>query len=169
MSNPSKDIEFFSPQNEGRLVKVAYTQFERKTGKTFTSKQKVRLEKTVTHYMNEVYEELGERPVNTLNEEVLREVIKDYSSYLRRSEVSTPEPEEKVRMDIGNRFNQLQTERQDQRPTPPAAPDFRISIEDGGSSALSLFEQVRKQREDDAARTTDRLRSQQAYSCIGNK
>lgn len=154
MSNPSKDIEFFSPQNEGRLVKVAYTQFERKTGKTFTSKQKVRLEKTVTHYMNEVYEELGERPVNTLNEEVLREVIKDYSSYLRRSEVSTPEPEEKVRMDIGNRFNQLQTERQDQRPTPPAAPDFRISIEDGGSSALSLFEQVRKQREDDAARTT---------------
>jgi hypothetical protein len=37
---------------------------------------------------------------------------------------------------------------------PPAAPDFRISIDDGASTALSLFEQVKKQREDDAMRIT---------------
>jgi hypothetical protein len=152
MPNPSKDIEFFSTQNEGKLVNVAYTQFQRKTGKTFTSKQKVRLEKTVTHYMNEVYEELGERPIPVLNEEVLREVIKDYSSYLRRSEVTTEV--DATRMDVGNRYNQLQTERQDSRPTPPAAPDFRISIDEDSSSALSLFEQVKKQREEDAARSS---------------
>jgi hypothetical protein len=152
MPNPSKDIEFFSTQNEGKLVNVAYTQFQRKTGKTFTSKQKVRLEKTVTHYMNEVYEELGERPIPVLNEEVLREVIKDYSSYLRRSEVTTEV--DAIRMDVGNRYNQLQTERQDSRPTPPAAPDFRISIDEDSSSALSLFEQVKKQREEDAARSS---------------
>ena len=150
-------ISFKSSENEGTLVKVLYKDFQRRTGGNLTRKQMERLEKTVHHYMDEVYEELGDKPTPVLNKEVLQEVVKDYSAYLRRSELSenaTVTPEDRIRTDVGSRFSQLQTERQDARPLPPAAPDFRISIDDGASTALSLFEQVKKQREDDAVRIT---------------
>ena len=107
--------------------------------------------------MGEVYENQGEQPVPVLNKEVLAAVVPDFLSYLRRSSgapSAPPSEEDRARMDVGNRYNQLQTERQDGRPTPPAAPDFRISADEGSSTALTLFEQIKKQREDEALRST---------------
>lgn len=153
MSDPKSP--FFAPQNEAMLDRLLYNDFQRRIGGDLSTKQKDRLVKTVRHYMNEVYEELGSQPVPVLNKEVLAVVVPDYLSYLRRGQIaSTEQAEDRTRMDVGNRYNQLQTERQEGRSMPPAAPDFRISIDDGASTALSLFEQVKKQREDDAMRIT---------------
>jgi len=144
---------FFSSQNEAMLSRLLYNDFQRRVGGDLNTKQKERLVKTVRHYMGEVYENKGEQPVPTLNKEVLAAVVPDFLSYLRRSAPAPPE-EERTRMDVSNRYNQLQTERQDGRPTPPAAPDFRISTDEASSTALTLFEQVKKQREDEALRST---------------
>ena len=146
---------FFSSQNEAMLDRLLYNDFQRRTGSDLNTKQKERLVKTVRHYMGEVYENQGEQPVPVLNKEVLAAVVPDFLSYLRRSTpAAVPPEEERARMDVGNRYNQLQTERQDGRPTPPAAPDFRISADEGSSTALTLFEQIKKQREDEALRST---------------
>jgi hypothetical protein len=149
---------FFSSQNEAMLDRLLYNDFQRRIGGDLSTKQKERLVKTVRHYMGEVYEENGEQPVPNLNKEVLAAVVPDFLSYLRRSTPApaplSVEPEERIRMDVGNRYTSLQSERQDGRPAPPAAPDFRISTDEGVSTALTLFEQVKKQREDEALRST---------------
>lgn len=147
---------FFSSQNEAMLDRLLYNDFQRRIGSDLNTKQKERLVKTVRHYMGEVYEQQGEQPVPVLNKEVLGAVVPDFLSYLRRGAAggSGNTAEDNVRMDVGNRYSQLQSERQDGRPTPPAAPDFRISIDEGSSTALTLFEQVKKQREDEALRST---------------
>lgn len=146
---------FFSSQNEAMLDRLLYNDFQRRVGADLTTKQKERLVKTVRHYMGEVYEQQGEQPVPSLNKEVLAAVVPDFLSYLRRgAALSSGEaaPEERVRMDVSNRYSQLQTERHEARPTPPASPDFRIPLDEASSTALTLFEQVKKQREDEAQR-----------------
>jgi len=147
---------FFSSQNEAMLDRLLYNDFQRRVGSDLNVKQKERLVKTVRHYMAEVYENQGEQPVPALNKEVLAAVVPDFLSYLRRGAVgaAATTEEERARMDVSNRYSQLQTERQDGRPTPPAAPDFRISADEGTSTALTLFEQIKKQREDEALRST---------------
>ena len=148
--------KFFSPQNEAMLDRLLYNDFQRRIGGDLSEKQKERLVKTVRHYMNEVYEDQGEQPIPALNKEVLAAVVPDYLSYLRRGQIGStaaePSAEERTRMDVSSRYSQLQTERQEVRPTPPSAPDFRISTDDASSTALALFEQIKKQREDDALR-----------------
>jgi hypothetical protein len=157
---------FFSTQNEAMLDRILYNDFQRRIGGDLNEKQKERLVKTVRHYMNEVYEEKGEQPVPIMNKEVLAAVVPDYLSYLRRGQISS---EERTRVDVGTRFNQLQNERQEVRPTPPAMPDFRIAGDEESSTALTLFEQVKKQREDDASRvaaanTESRVRGQDSIN-----
>lgn len=157
---------FFSGQNEAMLDRILYNDFQRRIGGDLNEKQKERLVKTVRHYMNEVYEEKGEQPVPIMNKEVLAAVVPDYLSYLRRGQISS---EERTRVDVGTRFNQLQNERQEVRPMPPAAPDFRIAGDDETSTAITLFEQVKKQREDDATRvantyTESRIRGQESIN-----
>ena len=152
MADPNSD--FFSGRNEAMLDRLLYSDFQRRLGGDLNEKQKERLVKTVRHYMGEVYENLGSKPVPVLNKEVLSAVVPDFQAYLRRSQGLPPASgtEDRVRMDTTNRFNQLQTERQEVRPAPPSAPDFRIALEDGPSTATSLFEQIKKQREAEAAR-----------------
>lgn len=153
---------FFSNQNEAMLDRILYNDFQRRIGGDLNEKQKERLVKTVRHYMNEVYEENGEQPVPVMNKEVLKAVVPDFLSYLRRGAISS---EEKTRVDVSSRFSQLQNERQDVRAAPPALPDFRISTDDDNSStAITLFEQVKKQREEDATRTTLMVQETNTYT-----
>ena len=93
--------------------------------------------KTVRHYMNEVYENLGEQPVQKLNTEVLAAVVPDYIGYLRRQQ-KDEQPVDLLRGDVASRFTQVQNERQEGREAPPAAPDFRLSLEDSSSHGPSL-------------------------------
>jgi len=145
---------FFTPRNEAMLDRLLYQDFQRRLGGDLSEKQKERLVKTVRHYMGEVYENIGEQPVSALNKEVLAATVPDFLSYLRRQGGSTPGPEEsdRLRTDVGTRYGQLQTERQEPKVSPPTPPNFRINMDDTAGSALALFEEVRKQRDTEAAR-----------------
>ncbi len=146
---------FFAERNEAMLDRLLYTDFQRRIGGDLSGKQKERLVKTVRHYMNEVYENLGDQPIRVLNTETLSAVVPDFLSYLRRQGGAIPSEtseEEKARMDVSSRFSQLQTERQDGKGAIPDVPNFRIPLDDTPSTALSTFEQIKKQREAEAAR-----------------
>jgi len=119
--------------------------------------------KTVKHYMGEVYRINSTQNIQYLNKETLAAVLPDYTAYLDRGrEVETSEKTEveivtssdPLRQDVGTRFALMQDSRNTAKAAPPAPPDFRIPLEeDNTSSAASLFEQAKKQREAEAART----------------
>lgn len=131
--------------------------FQRRIGGDLTDKQRDRLNKTVKHYMNEVYAKNPGESIQKLNKEVLTSVVPDYMGYLRRNAEPVAESEEtpELRLDVNSRFDQIQNERQERRVGPPPPPDFRISLDEAGPTPLSQFEQIRKQREEEAARETE--------------
>lgn len=151
--------QFFNANNETMLDRLLYTDFQRRIGGELTEKQKTRLQKTVRHYMTEVYSKNPGQPVQYLNKEVLQSVVPDYMSYLRRNTGPTVaedgESEGSLRADVNSRFDQLQQERQEGRAAPPPAPDFRVSLDEAGPSPLSRFEEVRRLREAEAAREAE--------------
>ncbi len=65
-----------------------------------------------------------------------------------------PTFEQGLLLDTGSRFEQLQQERAGPKETRPTVPDFQISLTTSSEepSALSLFENARKAREEEAAR-----------------
>ena len=150
--------QFFSSKNEAMLDRLLYADFNRRTGGELTEKQQERLAKTVRHYMKEVQAANPASPVQVLNKEVLTAVVPDFNSYLRRT---GPKEEAPLQMDVNARFDRLSQDRQAGVPT-PVAPDFQISLESEGSP-LSRFEEVKKQREQEALReaeTAERHRTQ---------
>lgn len=141
------------------LHRLLITDFRRRVGNELSDKQDERLTKTVRHYMREVYSKNSKEPIQYLNKEVLTAVVPDYMSYIRRSSISTtgasgliansPDP---LTQDVNSRFDRLQNQRQEGKALAPPAPDFRISLDAEGPTSLSLFEQVRQQREEEAKR-----------------
>ena len=131
--------------------------FQRRIGGDLTDKQRDRLNKTVKHYMNEVYAKNPGESIQKLNKEVLTSVVPDYMGYLRRNAEPVAESDEtpELRLDVNSRFDQIQNDRQERRVGPPPPPDFRISLDEAGPTPLSQFEQIRKQREEEAARDTE--------------
>lgn len=162
MSDATSADQFFAKNNEVMLNRLLVTDFRRRIGTDLTEKQGERLEKTVRHYMREVYSKNPREPVQYLNKEVLTAVVPDYMGYIRRSSISTagasglvantPNP---LTQDVNSRFDRLQNERQEGKALAPPAPDFRMPLEDEGPSSVSLFEQVRQQREAEAKRVTE--------------
>jgi hypothetical protein len=142
--------QFFSPKNEMMLERLLQNDFQRRTSGDMSDRQRERLKKTVKHYMTEVYSKHAGEPMQYLNKEVLTAVVPDFMSYLRRNS-ATPIDEDtgdvQLRMDVNARFSQLQVERQEGRAVIPAAPDFRIPLEEGGPTPLSKFEEIKRQRE----------------------
>jgi len=162
MSAPVKE-QFFSERNEQMLDRLLYDHVQRRSGMSLDDRQKQRLVKTVKHYMGEVYRVNSTQNIQYLNKETLAAVLPDYTAYLDRGrEVETSEKTEieivtssdPLRQDVGTRFALMQDSRNTTKATPPPPPDFRIPLEeDNTSSAASLFEQAKKQREAEAART----------------
>jgi hypothetical protein len=152
--------QFFNPKNEAMLDRLLYADFQRRVGGDLSEKQKVRLEKTVKHYMTEAYAKNSNESIQFLNKEVLTSVVPDYMAYLRRNTESGSSSGQNpageiLQMDVNSRFGQLQNERQDTRATPPAAPDFRISLDAEGPTPLSRFEEVKRIRDAEAAREAE--------------
>lgn len=143
--------QFFNPKNEAMLDRLLYADFQRRIGGDLSEKQKQRLEKTVKHYMTEAYAKNSNESVQFLNKEVLTAVVPDYMSYLRRNSG----PDDPLQADVNTRFGQLQNERQEVRPTPSAAPDFRISLDAEGPTPLSRFEEIKRIRDAEAAREAE--------------
>jgi hypothetical protein len=168
---------YFSQKNEAMLQRVLYNDICRRTGSTLNERQAARLMKTVKYYMGEVHRVQGNKPVNTLNSEVLGATLSDYLMYLERSERSDgrsvvsdieegPGPqgpqgqgsqgpqkqlEDRSRQDVGTAFSHLQASRQESKSRPPMQ-DFRISLQDEGPVPMDVFERIKKDREEEAAR-----------------
>jgi len=156
----STQSQFFAKQNEIMMERLLNVDFQRRIGGDLTEKQKERLNKTVKHYMTEVYAKNSGAPLQKLNKEVLTSVVPDYMGYLRRNAGPVSEADDTtdstgLRVDVNSRFDQIQNERQDRRAGPPPPPDFRISLDEAGPTPLSQFEEIRKQREAEAARDTE--------------
>jgi hypothetical protein len=131
----TRDV-FFSQKNEAMLGRLLNTDFQRRLGGDLNDKQEVRLQKTIEHYMKEIYgaEANAGMSIQYLNKEVLQAVVPDYLSYLKRqSRPAEPEEMDRIRSDVSNRFEKMQTERQSGRGAPPNPPNFQLSLEDENS------------------------------------
>ena len=159
--------EFLGDNNVSMINRLVYTDFQRRTNGSLTDKQKNRLVNTVEHYISEVYDNNPNANLTSMNKEVLGLVVSDFSSYLRRGQMSSSTDTDSrmadvsiqdraLSSDVGSRFAAIQNERGEQKTLMPPAPDFRIPIEDSNEyPALSLFEQAKKAREADAKRIAD--------------
>jgi len=147
---------FFAPTNEAMLQKLLYTDFQRRIGGDLNEKQKVRLVKTVHHYMKEVAmdDQNSGKSVQFMNKEVLQSVVPDYLGYLRRAGQSAGDDElDPMKADVSSRFDRMQSARLDGPSAPPAPPQFQLSLDDSGAeSSLSRFELLKQQREAEAKR-----------------
>jgi hypothetical protein len=152
-SNGATQAVFFSEKNYRTLQTVLMQDFQERNGAPLTDQQVDRLSKTLEHYLNQVYEKQGNKPIPVLNKEVLSTTAKDFSQYLQRKEITkNTNPIKKV-MDDGlfqetsQRFERLTQERNEVKALPPSTPDFRISLTEDGPPAAEMFERAKKQRE----------------------
>ena len=169
--------DFYSQKNNVLLNRLVLGKFQ---DKNLSDKQKQRLSKTVSHYMEEVRDKNPNGNLVSMNKEVLGLTISDFNAYLGRSAISASTDTD-TRMsnmveknnsglmlqDVSSRFNNLQNERtingEGQRI--PPQPDFRIPIEDSNDvPALKLFEMAKKNRENEAKRAATEGPSQQEFS-----
>jgi hypothetical protein len=149
----STQDQFFNAKNESMLDRLLYSDFQRRIGGDLTQKQQQRLNKTVKHYMTEVYAKHPESNTQFLNKEVLQSVVPDFLGYLKRN---TPDDSETpMHMDVSTRFGKLQAERQGPTVTTPSPPDFRLNMDSDESSPLTRFEELKRIREEEAAREAE--------------
>ena len=165
MSRPvqgSVRMALFSQRNCETLEKMIAQDFQARVGQ-LSPQQLDRLSRTVEHYMDEVYEVQGDKPLAILNREIMRATAADFGKYLQRKEVVRAAAESPVKtvmsdapeqlfQETSRRFELLQQERQGTKALPPAAPDFRISLDEDGPSSAELFERAKKAREEEALR-----------------
>jgi hypothetical protein len=156
-SGPRQTVveSFLGAQNESMLERLLYQDMQRRIGNDLTEKQRERLVKTVRHYMREVHEKVPGESVQVKNKEVLTAVVPDYLSYIRRSSVSMKSEDDSIKLDVSTRFSQLQNERNAKKTAPPAPPDFRIPLNDEGPVSMGIFEEIKKQREDEQRRADE--------------
>lgn len=151
-----------NPQNEQFLSEMLYENEKRRLGGDLSDKQKERLVKTIRHYMNEVHQTFPgadtAASIRLKNKEVITAVVPDFSAYVRRSQV-TVQNDDSMRQDIGTRFSQLQNERNPKKPAVPAPPTFRIPLDDEAPVSMGIFEQIKKQREEEAQRSDELLKA----------
>ncbi len=159
-NQPSVQTVLFSEKNVNTLYTVLLQDFEQRHQQALNNQQQDRLFKTLDHYLQEVYQKQGNKPVSTLNKEVLMICAKDFSQYLQRKEITKDKNSVKQVMDNGlfqetsQRFEQLSKERNEVKVLPPPVPDFRISLSEDGPPAAELYERAKKQRELEALRSS---------------
>ena len=150
---------FFGEKNYNTLQLVLLQDFQSRNGAPLSDDQRNRLGKTLDHYLRQVYDKQGEKPLTTLNKEVLGACAKDFSQYLQRKElVKGSNPVKQVMddnlfMETSQRFEKISQERNEVKALPPALPDFRISLSEDGPPAAEMFERAKKMREMEALRS----------------
>ena len=142
---------FFSKRNEAMLDKLLADDFQRRLGTSLSDKEATRLNNTVGYYMKQVYEnpENSNRSLQEMNREVLKVVVPDFQSYIRRQQV----PQEPLRADVSSQFDKIQAARQEGQAKIPAQPNFQLSLEDADATpSIQRYEQLKQQRELEARR-----------------
>jgi hypothetical protein len=158
--NTSVRTTFFSDKNYNTLQNVLVQDFEERGGVPLNEQQINRLSKTLDHYLTQVYQKQGEKPLQALNRDVLTAASKDFSQYLQRKEITKGTApvktvmDESLFQDTATRFSTLTQERNEVKALPPAIPDFRVSLDEDGPPAAEMFERAKKQREMEALRAS---------------
>ena len=151
---------FFSDKNYQTLQTVLAQDFEQRAGAPLNDQQMARLGKTLDHYIGQVFQKQGEKPLPALNKEALSLTAKDFSQYMQRKELTKniapvkTVMDETLFQDTASRFEQLTQDRHEVKALPPAIPDFRISLQEDGPPAAEMYERAKKQREMEALRST---------------
>jgi hypothetical protein len=150
----SKDA-FFGKKNEALLDKLLTDDFQRRLGTGLSPRETSRLNNTVEYYMKQVYDnsENSGKSLQEMNREVLKAVVPDFQSYIRRQNTTTVAAPDLLRSDVNSQFDRLQAARQESQAKIPAAPVFQLSLEDKDSvPSIQRYEQLKKQRELEARR-----------------
>jgi hypothetical protein len=153
--------QLFSQRNYDTLQTVLVQDFQRRNQASLNDQQIDRLGKTLHHYLEQVYQSQGEKPIQTLNKEVLTACAKDFTKYLERKGATKEGTtvavktvmDESLFQETSTRFERLNQERNEVKALPSSIPDFRISLEEDGPSSAELFELAKKQREMEALRS----------------
>lgn len=153
---------FLGKKNEALLDKLLTDDFQRRLGTGLSPKETSRLNNTVAYYMKQIYDDSENtgRSLQDMNMEVLKVVVPDFQSYIRRQQVpaagaavavaTAPDP---LRADVNSQFDRLQAARQEAQAKIPAAPVFQLSLEDKDAMpSIQRYEQLKKQRELEARR-----------------
>jgi hypothetical protein len=153
----------FSQKNVNTLEMVLLTDFQKRNQAPLNDQQRGRLSKTLDHYMKEVYDKQGDKPIQHLNKEILGACARDFTLYLQRDETTRGKNvvkqvmDDQLYKDTSQRFERLTQERNETKAVPPTIPDFRISLKEDGPAAADLFEQIKKNREMEALRSEQQL------------
>jgi len=153
---------FFSTTNYARILQPLREQYERKIGRPELPEEvDARLQKTLKHYMNEVYRvNAGQNvTIQTMNQEVYRETILNIDGWLQKQTQTQTQPMSYGQQNqtnplfdsVGTRF-----EREQQSRAPPPAQnvinaDFELPRDDeDAEDPIEKYERLRKQREGEA-------------------
>lgn len=163
-------MQFFSERNYLTLETALQQNFQEQQGVPLTMTQAERLGKTIQHYIGQVYQKQGDKPIQVLNREVLTACSKDFAQYLQRKEAvkgrtsseiakqvvdQTPAMTAALFQDTSQRYELLTQSRNETKALPPSIPNFRISLDEDGPSAAELFERAKKAREAEALRAAE--------------
>lgn len=85
VQEPPVQSNFFDIMNRSKLMDVMVQDFQRRAG-GLNQKQMERLNKTLDHYMREVYNYEGSKPIAYLNKAVVGATVQDFDKYLQRQE-----------------------------------------------------------------------------------
>jgi len=165
----SIQVALFSQKNRASLQQTVTQDFEARNGIRLNERQQDRLERTLDHYVEEVYESQGDKPLPVLNREIVRITSQDFMTYIKRQNTIQVQPQSPAQtimtqqppqqqqqptlyLETGQRYEQVQAERREGSVAPPPAPDFRIALDDEGPTSVDLFERAKKAREAEALR-----------------
>lgn len=171
---PVREV-FFSEKNYMMLETVLMQDFQEKNGgQPLTGAQTERLSKMLNHYLPQVYQKQGDKPLPILNKEVLAVCSKDFTQYNQRREATRDKNAVNTVMDpslfqdTAQRFERLTQQRNETKALPPTEiPDFRISLSEDGPSAAQLFEEAKKRREAEALRIASQSTNEMAKADAG--
>jgi len=163
---PTAPNAFLNGPNYQKVVGFLRQHYTSKLGtNALPERMEGRLQKTVQHYMTEVSRIQGSKPVQQLNQEVVRETVSSIDTWLKKQETNlTPTTTTigtlsrgdtdyaKLFSDTGSRYEQLLAERAPIATSIPATPDFTLgnTMLESEEDPVVLMERMAKQREDQA-------------------
>jgi len=161
MSGPNP---FLNGSNYQTIVGFIKQKYQAQVG-PIPDRMDTRIQKTVQHYMTEVFKVNSKKPVMELNREVVKESTASVDAWLRKQEtpaVTTlgafAKPDEYNRLfeDTQQRYESMMADRTPPAMPVPPMPEFSVGEKERLEDPVLLMQRAQKQREDQAkgAQTT---------------
>ncbi len=156
---------FFSNRNKEMIKNNVIRECEQATGQPFSRNHIERLDKSLNHYMNEIWSSNAQtQMLPVLNRQVNITTSREFISYLTKpvqkkqipaiqiqtQQMGTP-LNEIIFKDTERTLEDVRKERQGTQAERPPIPDFRISSDEDGPSPMDLYQMAKAAREREAA------------------